>query len=481
MVKDISRLQADSFDLIVIGAGPGGYTAAIRASQLGMKVAVVERRETAGGVCLNEGCIPSKALLDSSELYALAGSAFAGHGIVIEGHRLDLAAMMARKNEVVKKLTDGIGFLFRKNRIQSLQGTGKPAGARRDGLQVVSVTTPEAPAIPRLLTARRVLLAAGSRPVELPSLPFDGHTVVSSREALSFASVPEHLAVVGGGCIGLELGSVWNRLGARVTVVETLPSILPNADRQISDALLKALKRQGMRFLLESGVTGCDISEGKARLTVTTGGTEEELVCDRVLVAVGRVPDTSGLGLQELGVLTDEKGGIVVDDDFMTSAPGIFAVGDLVRGPLLAHKAMEEGVVFAERLAGQASVVEYEFIPAVTYTHPETASTGKTEEQLRDEGIRYSVGRSPFSACGRARCLDDTDGFVKILAHGETGKVMGVHIIGPRASELVAEAVTVMTYGGGIEDIAMTIHAHPTFSETMKEAALDAAGRAVHA
>lgn len=471
----------DSFDLIVIGAGPGGYAAAIRASQLGMKVAVVESRATAGGVCLNEGCIPSKALLDSSALYALAGSAFARHGIVVEGLRLDLAAMMARKEEVVKKLTDGIGFLLRKNRVQLFHGTGKPAGGRRDGLQVVSVATPEAPAIPRLLTGKRVLLATGGRPMELPSLPFDGEVIVSSREALSFTSVPEHLVVIGGGCIGLELGSVWNRLGSRVTVVEALPSILSGADRQVSDTLLKALTRQGICFFLESRVTGCHISEGRARVRISVADAAEELECDRVLVAVGRTPDISGLGLQELGVLTDEKGRIIVDDDYRTSTPEIFAVGDLVRGPLLAHKAVEEGLVFAERLAGQASLVEYEYIPSVVYTHPEAASLGKTEERLRDEGIRYSVGRFPFSASGRARCMDDTDGFVKILAHGETGKVLGVQIIGPKASELVAEAVTVMTYGGSVEDVAMTLHAHPTISEAMKEAALDAAGRAFHA
>ncbi len=471
----------DIFDLIVIGAGPGGYAAAIRASQLGMSVAVVEKRDTLGGVCLNVGCIPRKALLDSSELFAMAKSGFARHGIVIAGPELDLVAMMARKNEVVKKLTDGISFLFRKNKIRLFEGEGKPAGARRDGLQVVAVSTPDAPGIPQLINGRRVLLAAGGRPAELPSLPFDGVTVVSSREALSFTSVPECLVVIGGGSIGLELGSVWNRLGAQVTVVEALPVLFPNGDRQVYDALMKSLAKQGIRFLLQAGVTGGEVSGGKAVVRVTAGGTEEELECDKVLVAVGRVPDTTNLGLQEAGVRLDEKGRVTVDDDYMTSAPGIYAVGDLVRAPLLAHKAMEEGVVFAERLTGQASLVEYEFIPSVTYTYPEAASVGKTEEQLREAGIRYSSGRFPFSANGRARCLDDTDGFVKILAQVETGKVLGVHVVGPRASELIAEAVTVMTYGGGIEDMAMTFHAHPTLSEAMKEAALDAANRAIHA
>lgn len=471
----------DIFDLIVIGAGPGGYTAAIRAAQLGMSVAVVERRNALGGVCLNEGCIPSKALLDSSELFAMAKDGFARHGIVIDGPKLDLAAMMARKDESVKKLTDGISFLLRKNKIRLFQGDGRPAGARRDGLQVVAVSTPEAPAIPQLINARRVLLAAGGRPVELPSLPFDGVTVVSSREALSFRSVPERLVVVGGGSIGLELGSVWNRLGASVTVVEALPALFPNGDRQVYDALMKSLSKQGIRFLLQAAVTGGKVSGGKAVVRVTAGGDEEELECDKVLVAVGRVPDSSGLGLHEAGVGLDERGRVAVNDDYQTSAPGIFAIGDLIHGPMLAHKAMEEGVVFAERLTGQASLVEYEFIPSVTYTYPEAASVGRTEEQLRESGIRYSVGRFPFSANGRARCLGDTDGFVKILAHGETGKVLGIHVIGPRASELIAEAVTVMTYGGGIEDIAMTFHAHPTLSEAVKEAALDAAKRAIHA
>lgn len=474
-------MPEDIFDLIVIGAGPGGYTAAIRASQLGMSVAVVEKRDTLGGVCLNEGCIPSKALLDSSELFTLAKSGFGRHGIVIEGPRLDLAAMMARKNEVVKKLTDGISFLFRKNKIRMFLGEGRPAGARRDGLHVVSVSTSDAPAIPQLINGRRVLLAAGGRPAELPALPFDGVTVVSSRETLSFDSVPEKLVVIGGGSIGLELGSVWNRLGAQVTVVESLPALFPNGDRQVYDALMKSLAKQGMRFLLQASVTGGEVSGGKAVVRVTAEGTEQELACDKVLVAIGRVPDTSALGLQEAGVRVEENGRIEVDDDYMTSARGIYAVGDLVHGPLLAHKAMEEGVVFAERLTGQASLVEYEFIPSVTYTYPEAASVGRTEEQLREAGIRYSVGRFPFSANGRARCLGDTDGFAKILAQSGSGKVLGVHVVGPRASELITEAVTVMSYGGGIEDIAMTFHAHPTLSEAMKEAALDAAERAIHA
>lgn len=473
-------MSDDIFDLIVIGAGPGGYTAALRASRLGMKTALVDRRDAPGGVCLHEGCIPSKALLDSSELFALARDGFAGHGILADNLSLDLARMMSRKEEIVKKLGDGIAFLLKKNRIRYIQGSGKPAGPRKDGLHVVTVTSPDAPAIPRLINGRRILLATGSRPVELPGLPRDGRVIVGSREALAFPSVPAHLVVVGGGHIGLELGSVWNRLGARVTVVEELPEILPHADRQVADALMKTLTKQGFRFLLQSRVTGAETGEGKATVQVATGESMEELTCDRVLVAAGRTPATDGLGLSELGIRMDDNGRILVDENYQTSAPGIHAVGDLIPGPLLAHRAMEEGSVFAERLAGQASVVEYEFLPFVTYTRPEVASVGKTEESLKEQEIRYSAGRFPFSANGRARCLGDTDGFAKILAHEETGTVLGIHVIGPRASELIAEAVTVMAYGGSVEDIALTLHAHPTLSEALKESALDTMKKALH-
>jgi dihydrolipoamide dehydrogenase len=473
-------MSDDIFDLIVIGAGPGGYTAAIRASQLGMKVALVERRETPGGVCLNEGCIPSKALLDSSELFAVARNEFARHGILADNLALDLARMMARKDDVVKKLGDGIAFLLRKNRIQCVEGNGKPTGPRKDGLHVVAVTSAGAPAIPRLINGRRILLATGSRPMELPFLPFDGARVVSSREALSFPAVPGHLVIVGGGYVGLEMGTLWSRLGAQVTVVETRPWILPHADRQVADALFKALKKQGLRFLFHARVTGVESNDGKTKMQVSAGEATEELACDRILVAAGRTPETDGLGLSELEIRLDCNGRVIVDENYQTSAPGIHAVGDLIDGPLLAHRAMEEGTVFAERLAGQHSVVEYEFLPSVTYTSPEVASAGKTEEQLKEQEIRYSVGRFPFSANGRARCMGDTDGFIKMLAHAETGKVLGIHVIGPRAAELIAEAVTVMTYGGSAEDIALTLHAHPSLSEVMKEAALDITKNAVH-
>lgn len=471
----------DIFDLIVIGAGPGGYTAAIRAAQLGMKVVVVESRQNLGGVCLNEGCIPSKALLDSSELFSLAREGFSRHGILTGEPDLDLAAMMARKDDIVRKLTDGIAFLFRKNRIQRLNGTGKLAGNRRDGLQVVAVTTAESPAIPKLINGKRVLLATGSRPVELPFLPFDGVTVISSREALSLASVPGRLVVVGAGYIGLELGSVWNRLGADVTIVEALDTFLPEGDRQVADTLLKALRKQGMQFLFGARIQDAAVTAGTALLKIASGDSAREIEGDQVLVAAGRVPETSGLGLTEAGVRRESTGKIAVDMNYETNVAGIYAIGDLVGGPILAHKAMEEGAVFAERLAGQASTVEYEFIPRVAYTFPEVASVGLTEQQLEQENIPYSVGRFPFSANGRARALDCIEGFVRILAHRDTGRVLGIHIIGPRASELIGEAVTVMTYGGSAEDIAMTFHAHPTLSEAIREAALDVAKRAIHA
>lgn len=474
-------MSGDIYDLIVIGAGPGGYVAAIRASQLGMKVAVVEKRSSLGGVCLNEGCIPSKALLDSSELFALAKEKFAGHGIEIGSPGLDLARMMARKEEVVRKLTDGISFLFKKNRISRFTGAGKLTGQRADGLQVVAVTTPDSPAIPQLLNGKKILLATGSQSVELPFLPFDGATVVSSREALAFAEVPEHLLVVGGGYIGLELGSVWNRLGAKVTVVEMLPRVLPNTDRQSADALVRSLQKQGITFQLQAGVTGMDMANDTVVVRIQEGESSKEITCDKILVAVGRKPLTENLGLAEVGVDLDEKGRVVVDGNYQTSIREIYAIGDLIAGPLLAHKAMEEGVVCVERIAGQASRVEYEFIPGVIYTWPELASVGKTEEELENGNTPYTIGRFPFAANGRARCMDEAEGFVKILAQKDTDRILGIHIVGPRASDMISEAVTVMTYGGSAQDIALTFHAHPTLSEALKEAALDVEKRAIHA
>ncbi len=472
-------MSENTYDLVIIGAGPGGYVAAIRAAQLGMRVAVVEKRATLGGVCLNEGCIPSKTLLDSSELFALARDKFAGHGIVIEPPRLDLARMMARKDDVVKKLTDGVAFLFKKNRIALFSGTARLAG--KAGVDQRIEVQSSGDGENRLLAARKVLLATGGEAVQLPFLPFDGETVVSAREALSFASVPEHLLVVGAGYIGLELGSVWRRLGARVTVVEMLPRMLPNTDGQVADALMRALRKQGVKFMMETRVTGISVTGGQATVRIAATEESEEIVCDKVLVAVGRRPLTEGLGLDEAGVRLDPKGRVLVNENYETSVRGIHAIGDLIPGPMLAHRAMEEGVVCVERLAGQASEVEYGFLPGICYTWPEAAGVGKTEEELKEENIPYAAGRFNFMGNGRARCMEETEGFVKILAHGETGRVLGIHIIGPRASDMIAEGVTVMTYGGSAEDIAMTFHAHPTLAEAMKEAALDVEKRAIHA
>ena len=483
------------YDLIVVGAGPGGYVAAIRAAQLGMKVAVVEKRPVLGGVCLNEGCIPSKALLDSSELFALCRDRFALHGIVVGAPQLDLPAMQRRKDDVVKRLTDGIAYLFKKNGIDLVTGTAVLKGADAEGLQEVAVKTAwqlslsddpggqdtgEEAGI-TMLRGRRVLLAAGGEPVTLPGAPFDGQVVVSSREGLCFETVPEHLIVAGGGYIGLELGSVWRRLGARVTVIELLPGILPAMDRQAADAIHRSLRKQGIQFKLGTRITAVRRIGAKAIVQFNDGSGGEEIDCDRVLVAVGRKPSTTGLGLEEVGIQLDEKGRVVVDDDFQSSVQGIYAVGDVVAGPMLAHKASEEGVVCVERMSGMKSVVEYEYIPGICYTWPEAASVGQTEEQLKDSGTPYNTGRFNFAALGRARCMDETEGFVKILAHAESDRVLGVHIAGPRASDLIAEAVAVMSFGGTAGDIALTCHAHPTLSEALKEAALDVHKEAIHA
>jgi dihydrolipoamide dehydrogenase len=477
------------YDLIVIGAGPGGYVAAIRASQLGMKVAVVEKRTTLGGVCLNEGCIPSKTLLDSSELFAVARDRFALHGIAIDPPRLDLDAMMLRKDDVVKKLTDGIAYLFKKNEIDRIHGSATLKGRDDAGQHRVEVA-PAAPqgqqellaAAPEAITiqAPRVILATGSEAAGLPGIPFDGQVVVSAREALSFTALPEHIIVAGGGYIGLELGSVWRRLGARVTVMEMLPQILPTMDRQAADALYRSLRKQGIQFKLATRITAVRRIGSKAIVQFNAGNGSEEIDCDRVLVAVGRRPLTEGLGLEELGVGLDEKGRVIVDGNYQSTVAGIYAIGDLVPGPMLAHKASEEGLACAERMAGKATAVEYEYIPGVVYTWPEASCVGGTEEQLKETGIPYRVGRFNFSALGRARCMDETEGFVKILAHAETDRVLGVHIVGPRASDLIAEAVAVMTFGGTARDIALTCHAHPTLPEAIREAALDVHKEAIH-
>jgi dihydrolipoamide dehydrogenase len=464
----------ERYDAVVIGGGPGGYVFAIRAAQLGMKVGCVDRRPGLGGTCLNVGCIPSKALLESSHLYAQARGHLGRHGVQVGNVGLDLKAMLARKDRVVKGLTDGVAYLFKKNRITWVQGSARLTGPRKVQVERAGgeALTLEAPAI---------VLATGSEPAGLPSLAFDGTAIVSSTEALAFDRVPSHLIVVGAGYIGLELGSVWARLGAKVTVVEFLPRILLGGDAEIAAILHKALVKQGLAFHLETRVMGASTQGGQ--VIVNGHGQRGDVLFqgDKVLVAVGRRPYTTGLGLEEAGVaLEDRTGRVAVHDGYQTSVPGIYAIGDLIAGPMLAHKAQEEGAALAERLAGKKSQVNYETIPSVVYTWPEVASVGQTEDQLKAAGRTYRVGKFPFTANARARCLDETEGLVKILADAQTDRVLGVHIVGPGAAELIAEAVSVMEFGGSAEDIALTCHAHPTLSEAVREAALAVHGRAIH-
>jgi dihydrolipoamide dehydrogenase len=465
----------DRFDLVVIGAGPGGYVAAIRAAQLGMKVACVEKRATLGGTCLNVGCIPSKALLDSSELYHLAEARFARHGIQVGQLGLDLAAMLKRKDEVVKGLTDGVRYLFRKNKIEPIFGT-----ARLTSPTALEVAKNEGGM--RDFEAGHILLATGSEPAPLPFLPFNGTTIVSSSEALCFDRVPEHLVVVGGGYIGLELGSVWSRLGAKVTVVEFLSRIVPLADFELGGLLHKSLARQGLEFHLETKVNSARVEGSRVAVAAEAkDGKSLTFECDKVLVAVGRRPYTEGLNLEAVGVAVEPNTGKVpVDAHFRTNVPTISAIGDLIAGPMLAHKAEDEGVAVAEILAGKPGHVNYETIPSVIYTWPEMASVGITEEQAREQGLKYRVGKFPFLANGRAKAMDETEGFVKLLADERTDRVLGVHILGPRASDMIAEAVSTMEFAGSAEDIARTCHAHPTLSEVIREAALAVEGRAIH-
>ncbi|MGO8902333.1 MAG: dihydrolipoyl dehydrogenase [Isosphaeraceae bacterium] len=467
--------MAQRYDLVVIGAGPGGYVAAIRAAQLGMKVACVEKRASLGGTCLNVGCIPSKAMLDSSELYHLARERFGRHGIKVDGLGLDLAAMLKRKNEVVKSLTDGVRYLFRKNKVEAVLGAG-----RLTSPTTVQVAGSEG--APIELEAGHILLATGSEPAPLPFLPFDGKAIVDSTDALCFEQVPDHLVVVGGGYIGLELGSVWKRLGSKVTVIEFLPRIVPMADVEIGDILKKSLTRQGLEFHLETKVTGANVEGESVTVTAETkDGKVLSVACDKVLVAVGRRPHTEGLNLDAAGVKVEANTGKVpVDAHFRTNIPTISAIGDLIRGPMLAHKAEDEGIACAEILAGKPGHVNYDTIPSVIYTWPEMASVGITEEQAQQQGLKYRIGKFPFLANGRAKAMDETEGLVKVLADATTDRVLGVHIIGPRASDMIAEAVTTMEFAGSAEDIARICHAHPTLSEALREAALAVDKRAIH-
>jgi dihydrolipoamide dehydrogenase len=464
------------FDLVVIGAGPGGYVAAIRAAQLGMKVACVDKRGTLGGTCLNVGCIPSKALLQSSEKYEEAKHSLAEHGVTVGGVKLDLKTMLGRKDKVVDGLTKGIAFLFKKNKIEEVHGT-----ARITAVGEITVDLTEGDS--RVLKANKILIATGSDSTPLPGVEIDEQKIVTSTGALCLGKVPRHLVVVGGGYIGLEMASVWRRLGAEVTVIEFLDRIVPAMDKEVADEMFKTLGKQGMNFRLGTKVTEAKAVKAGVSLTVepAAGGEPETLKCDVMLVAIGRLPYTQGLGLEDLGVVMDNRGFIQVDERFQTNVPGIHAIGDVIPGPMLAHKAEDEGVVAVEMMAGQSGHIDYDAIPAVVYTAPEVASVGKTEEQLKEEGVDFRVGKFPFVANSRARAAGvDSTGFVKILTDAKTDRMLGAHIIGPDAGTLIAELALAIEFAASAEDIGRTCHAHPTLNEAVKEAALAAWSKPIH-
>ena len=499
-------MSTNSFDVVVIGSGPGGYVGAIRAAQLGFKTALIEKDSTLGGTCLNVGCIPSKALLDSSEYFAFAQKELKEHGVDAGACQLNLPNMMGRKDKIVSQLTSGVAYLLKKNKVTLLNGVGTLT-------QPHEVTVSGKP--PITLKAQNIILATGSCPNVLPTLPYDGTHIISSTEALKLAQVPKHLVVVGAGAIGLEMGSVWLRLGSQVTVVEFSHKICGAMDGETSGKVQKILQKQGMKFLLSSQVTGFQIQGATSKGITSQGATpqgatpqgamsqgamsqetevhlfyesldgpnkgkKEVLKAHPILVAAGRTPFSEGLGLEELGIEKDPRGCVVVDSHFRTKYPHIYAIGDLISGPMLAHKAEEEGVAVAEIIAGQHGHVNYPTVPCVIYTWPEVASVGRTEEQLQYSKIPYKVGRFPFSANGRAQAMGSgsTEGQVKVLAHRDTDAVLGVHIVGPRASDMIAEAVVLMEFGGSAEDLARSFHAHPTLSEVMREAALGVDQRA---
>jgi len=463
------------YDLIVIGTGPGGYVCAIRAAQLGLKTAVVEKRATFGGTCLNVGCIPSKAMLHASELYEEAGHSFAQMGIKVGKPSVDLAALLNYKEQNVDSNVKGVAFLFKKNKIDAYHGAGRVVAPGK-----VEVT--EADGKTQTLETKNIVVATGSDVARLDGIDIDEKRIVSSTGALDLAKVPQKLLIVGAGIIGLELGSVWRRLGAEVTIVEFLDHILPGIDSEVARQFHRLLQKQGIAFKLSSKVSAIDSSGKvlKVKVEPAAGGTVETLEADVVLVAIGRIPYTEGLGLDAAGVKRDNRGRVIVDPHFQTNIAGIYAIGDVIAGPMLAHKAEEEGVALAEILAGQAGHVNYEVIPNVVYTYPEIASVGKTEEELKAAGIAYQVGKFPFTANARARANLMTEGFVKILADAKTDRVLGVHILGPDAETMIAEAAMAMEFGASSEDIARTCHAHPTLSEAVKEAALAVAKRAIN-
>lgn len=467
--------MSENYDVVVIGGGPGGYVCAIRAAQLGLKVACVEKRGTLGGTCLNVGCIPSKALLHSSHLFEEAAEHFDVHGIEVSKPKVNLEKMMARKDKVVEANVKGVEFLFKKNKVTYVKGAGE-------------ITSPTSVKVALLdggeetLTTKNIVIATGSEVTPLPGVEIDEEKIVSSTGGLLLPKVPKKMVVIGAGVIGLELGSVWRRLGAEVTVVEFLDRILPGMDGELAKQTQRIFAKQGLKFKLGHKVTAAKTGKSGVTLTVepSKGGEAEELKADVVLVAIGRRPFVTGLGLDKVGVELDERGRVKTDDYFQTNVQGIFAIGDAIVGPMLAHKAEEDGVALAEMLAGEEGHVDYNKVPGVVYTWPEVASVGKTEEQLKEEGIDYAVGKFPFTANGRARSMECTDGFVKILEDKKTHRVVGAHIVGPAAGDLIAEVVLAMEYGASAEDIARTCHAHPALGESVKEAAMDVDKRAIH-
>ncbi len=462
------------YDLIIIGSGPGGYVSAVRAAQLGLKTACIEKEERLGGVCLNVGCIPSKALLDSSEYFHLVQNHLAEHGVLTGKVTLDLAAMMARKEKVVAELTHNVRRLLENHQVDILQGTARLTAAGKVTIQSAGEA--------HTLEAKNILLATGSAPIDVPAMAFDGRQIVSSTEALAFDSVPKHLGIVGGGYIGLELGSVWLRLGAKVTVIEMLPKIGTTLDGQVARTLDRILRKQGFEFRLDTRVKEAKVIKKKVEVKIESKDKQETLAFDRLLVSVGRRPLTGGLGLEDVGIQTDPRSGhIPVDATYQTKIPGIYAIGDLILGPMLAHKASAEGIAAVESMAGRHGEVNYDTIPAVVYTAPEVASVGLTEEQVKAREIPYCVGTYPFTGAGRARCMGETDGFVKLIAHSKTDRILGVHIIGARAADMIAECVLAMEFGAGSEDIARTVHGHPTFSEALMEAAMSVRKCSVYA
>jgi dihydrolipoamide dehydrogenase len=462
-------MKTTRHDLVILGGGPAGYVAAIRAAQLGMNVACIDENVRLGGTCLRVGCIPSKALLESSHLYEEAKHRFADHGLKVTGLDLDLAAMMGRKDRIVETLTGGIDMLFKQRGVTAYRGRGKLRDA-----QSIEVACEDGP---QIVQGEKLLLCPGSRPASLPSVQEDGNRIGNSTTALSFPDVPARLVVIGGGYIGLELGSVWNRLGSEVIVLEALDRILPGMDTELAQLAHRTFRKQGLEFRTGTMVASAK-RDGDQCIVEIKGG--EAIRCDRVLVATGRTPLTGDIGLESIGLETDRRGFITVDEDFQTQIPGVYAAGDCIGGAMLAHKAMEEGVVCVERIAGISSHLNYDVIPAIIYTHPEIASVGKTEDQLKESGVEYRKGIGFFGANGRARTLGEPDGRVKILADKKTDRVLGVHIIGARAGDLIAEAAAAMEFGASSEDIARTCHAHPTLAEAFHEAALAVDDRAIH-